>query len=132
MSTPLNPFRPTAGAEPPQLVGRAGLLDEFSYGLQIRAGAPGLLTIFTGARGIGKTVMLGEAEDEARRAGWAVISETATRGFLGRLGQAMLPFVEELGAGPPKRRITGLGIAGFSIDTELPPEQQVGDRKSVV
>jgi len=129
MSVPLNPFRPTAGAEPPQLVGRNGLLDEFSYGLQIRTGAPGLLTIFTGARGIGKTVMLGEAEDAARRAGWVVISETATRGFLGRIGQAMLPFIEELGSGPPKRRITALGIAGFSIDTELPPEQQVGWRQ---
>lgn len=129
MSGPLNPFRPTAGAEPPQLVGRAGLLDEFSYGLRIRTGAPGLLTIFTGARGIGKTVMLGEAEDEARRAGWAVISETATRGFLGRIGQAMLPLVEDLGSGPPKRRITGLGIAGFSIDTELPPEEQVSWRQ---
>lgn len=35
-----NPFRPTAGAEPPQLIGRTRLLDEFSYGLQIRSGAP--------------------------------------------------------------------------------------------
>ncbi|MGO1523719.1 MAG: ATP-binding protein [Nesterenkonia sp.] len=127
--TPLNPFRPTAGAEPPLLVGRAGLLDEFTYGLRIRSGAPGLLTIFTGARGVGKTVMLGEAEDEARRAGWAVISETATRGFLGRIGQAMHPLVEELGSGPPKRRVTGLGVAGFSIDTELPPNQQTSWRQ---
>ncbi|TWC03512.1 ATP-binding protein [Brevibacterium jeotgali] len=129
MPTPLNPFRPTAGAEPPLLVGRAGLLDEFAYGLQIRSGAPGLLTIFTGARGVGKTVMLGEAEDEARRAGWAVISETATRGFLGRIGHAMHPLVEELGSGPPTRRITGLGIAGFSVDTELLPDQQTSWRQ---
>ena len=63
----VNPFLPTAGAEPPQLIGRAGILDEFRYGLRIRSGAPGLLTIFTGARGIGKTVMLGEAEDAALR-----------------------------------------------------------------
>src|SRR5699024_5285239 len=129
MLAPLNPFRPTAGAEPPQLVGREGLLNEFSYGLQIRAGAPGLLTIFTGARGVGKTVMLGEAKDAARRAGWAVISETATRGFLGRIGHAMIPLAEELGSGPPKRRITGVGFAGFSVDTELPPEQQVSWRQ---
>ena len=129
MSEPVNPFRPTAGAEPPLLVGRAGLLDEFVYGLQIRTGAPGLLTIFTGARGVGKTVMLGEAEDEARRAGWAVISETATRGFLGRIGHMMQPLIEELGNGPPKRRITGLGVAGFSIDTELPPDQQTSWRQ---
>ncbi|WMY79985.1 ATP-binding protein [Citricoccus sp. I39-566] len=125
----LNPFRPTAGAEPPQLVGRAGLLDEFEYGLRIRSGAPGLLTIFTGARGVGKTVMLGEAEDAARRAGWVVVSETATRGFLGRIGEAMRPVAEELGSGPSGRRITGVGVAGFSVHTELPPEQQSGWRQ---
>lgn len=34
-----NPFRPSAGAEPPHLIGRAGLLDEFIYGLHIRSGA---------------------------------------------------------------------------------------------
>ena len=53
------------------------------------AGAPGLLTIFTGARGIGKTVMLGAAHDAAREQGWAVISETATEGFMGRIGESM-------------------------------------------
>lgn len=62
MST-VNPFRPTAGATPPQLIGRAGVLDEFRYGLRIRTGAPSLLTIITGARGIGKTMMLNEVED---------------------------------------------------------------------
>ena len=124
-----NPFRPTAGAEPPRLVGRAGLLDEFEYGLRIRSGAPGLLTIFTGARGVGKTVMLGEAEDAARGAGWAVISETATRGFLGRIGEVMRQLTEELGSGPAGRRITSIGLGGFSVHTELPPEQQTGWRQ---
>lgn len=119
-----NPFRPTAGAEPPQLIGRAGVLDEFTYGLRIRSGAPGLLTIFTGARGIGKTVMLGEAEDLATENGWAVVSETATRGFLGRIGETMRHHGQALGEGSTGRRITGIGAAGFSIRTELPPEQQ--------
>lgn len=124
-----NPFRPTAGAEPPQLIGRAGLLDEFVYGLRIRSGAPGLLTIFTGARGIGKTVMLGEAEDAARARGWAVVSETATRGFLGRIGESMRTVVDELGDGPAGRRVTGISAAGFSITTELPPHEQAGWRQ---
>lgn len=124
-----NPFRPTAGAEPPQLIGRAGLLDEFSYGLQIRSGAPGLLTIFAGARGIGKTVMLGEAEDIARAQGWLVISETATVGFLGRIGEAIRAAAEELGTGPKGRRITGIGAAGFSITSQLPPAQQLSWRQ---
>ncbi|MFJ4224090.1 ATP-binding protein [Microbacterium sp. NPDC089695] len=110
-------------------MGRTGLLDEFIYGLRIRTGAPGLLTIFTGARGIGKTVMLGEAEDAALSQGWVVVSETATKGFLGRIGEAMRAAGEELGGGPATRRITGISAAGFSITTQLPPEQQTSWRR---
>ncbi|WAH96347.1 hypothetical protein [Arthrobacter sp. MMS18-M83] len=81
-----NPFRPTAGATPPEVIGRSGLLDEFEYGLRLGSGAPGLLSIFTGARGIGKTVMLGAAHDVALEHGWAVVAETATGTF--RAGSA--------------------------------------------
>lgn len=124
-----NPFRPTAGAIPPQIIGRAGLLDEFDYGLRLGSGAPGLLTIFTGARGIGKTVMLREAHDVAREHGWAVLSETAQGPFMGRLGESMRKLGEELGDGPTGRRITALGVAGFTVTTQLPPERQVAWRE---
>jgi type II secretory pathway predicted ATPase ExeA len=123
-----NPFRPSAGATPPEILGRAGVLDEFEYGLRLGSGAPGLLTIFTGARGIGKTVMLGAAHDLAREQGWAVISETATEGFMGRIGESMRRLAEELGPGPQARRITAIAAAGFGITTQLPPERQVAWR----
>lgn len=123
-----NPFRPSAGATPPEILGRAGVLDEFEYGLRLGSGAPGLLTIFTGARGIGKTVMLGAAHDLAREQGWAVISETATEGFMGRIGESMRRLAEELGLGPQSRRITAIAAAGFGITTQLPPERQVAWR----
>ncbi|GAA2143967.1 ATP-binding protein [Arthrobacter humicola] len=123
-----NPFRPSAGATPPEILGRAGVLDEFEYGLRLGSGAPGLLTIFTGARGIGKTVMIGAAHDVAREHGWAVISETATAGFMGRIGESMRQLAEELGTGPVVRRITAVAAAGFSITTQLPPERQVAWR----
>ncbi|SFT52348.1 ATP-binding protein [Arthrobacter sp. ov118] len=120
-----NPFRPTAGATPPDLVGRGGVLDEFAYGLRIGSGAPGLLTIFTGARGIGKTVMLGAAEDLALNNGWAVVSETATGGFVGRIGESMRRITNDLGDGPTGRRVTAVSVAGFSVTTQLAPEEQV-------
>ena len=120
-----NPFRPTAGASPPEIIGRAGVLDEFAYGLRIRSGAPGLLTIFTGARGVGKTVMLGAAEDLARAEGWAIVSETATRGFMGRIGNSMHRLADELGGGPQGRRLTSVTAAGFGFTTQLPPHQQL-------
>ncbi|MFK0039812.1 AAA family ATPase [Paenarthrobacter sp. NPDC090517] len=120
-----NPFKPTAGATPPELVGRAGLLDEFEYGLQQGSGAPGLLTIITGSRGIGKTVMLSEAEGIARNHGWAVISRTATPGFLAGVGDDMLRLLDEFGDRPPSRKITAFSAAGFGLTTQLPPERSL-------
>ncbi|MFF1831308.1 AAA family ATPase [Paenarthrobacter sp. NPDC058040] len=125
----MNPFRPTAGATPPELIGREGTLDEFEYGLQIGSGAPGLLTIITGARGIGKTALLSAAQDKAVQQGWVVIPETATPGFLGRIGETMRVHLDELGNGPTGRRITALGMAGFTVTTQLPPERQVDWRR---
>lgn len=127
----VNPFKPTAGAEPPQLVGRDGVLDEFIYGLKIRSGAPGLLTVMTGARGIGKTVMLNEAEDAARTEGWVVISETATPGFAERIGRAAQGYAQELGEKPTARRLTGVAVAGVSITTTLRPDKQVETRRVI-
>lgn len=120
-----NPFRPTAGAEPPHLIGRVGVLDEFVYGLRIRSGAPGLLTIFTGARGIGKTVMLGEAEDAARSRGWAVISETATRGFLGRIGESIRHYGRNSGKGRPNV----VSLASVSPDSRSTPSSHPNSRR---
>jgi hypothetical protein len=120
-----NPFRSSAGATPPEIIGRSGLLDEFDYGLSPGSGAPGPLTIFTGARGTGKTVMPGAAHDLAREHGWAVTAETATEGIPGRTGESMRPLAEEPGTGPQVRRITAIAAAGFSPTTQLPPERQV-------
>ena len=60
-----NPFRLSARATPPDIIGRAGVLDDFAHSLGMAAGAPGLLAIITGARGVGKTAMLGVARDLA-------------------------------------------------------------------
>jgi len=86
-----NPFKPSAGARPPLLVGREHALDTFLEGLEDGPGAPGLLTRVTGQRGTGKTVLLSEAEGLARMRGWAVISETATPGCYGGSSQRCSP-----------------------------------------
>ncbi|MDP9936828.1 hypothetical protein J2T11_003196 [Paenarthrobacter nicotinovorans] len=125
----MNPFRPTAGATPPELIGREGMLDEFEYGLQLGSGAPGLLTIITGARGIGKTALLSAVQDKAAQQGWVVTSETATAGFVGRIGESMRVHLDEIGAGPAGRRVTAVGGAGFTLTTQLPPERQVDWRR---
>ena len=126
-----NPFKPTAGARPPFLVGRADIRQDFAESIENGPGAPGLLSIFTGPRGIGKTVMLGEIEDEAIEHGWIVISETATTGLVSRIGSAVSAAAEELGEGPAGRRITGLTLGIVRVDTQLPLVREVHWRRQI-
>jgi hypothetical protein len=101
---PRSPFTPTFGASPPILAGRGELLEEFAEALEDGPGAPGRATIYAGARGTGKTVLLNAVEAEARSRGWLVVSETATPGFIARLSDDHLPRV--LADHDPKRCVT--------------------------
>jgi hypothetical protein len=86
-----NPFHASFGVSPPLLVGRDDLLDDFAEALEDGPGAAGRATLYTGARGAGKTVMLNAVEDRARERGWLIVSETATPGFVSRITQQHLP-----------------------------------------
>lgn len=87
----VNPFTASFGVTPPLLVGRDAVLDEFVEAIEDGPGASGRATIYTGARGTGKTVMLNAVEDRARERGWLVISETASPGFVNRISEQALP-----------------------------------------
>lgn len=69
--------------------------------------------------------MLNSAEELAAERGWIVISETATPGFVARIGESMRGHIDELGDKSPTKRVTGLSVAGFGISTQLTPENQV-------
>ena len=84
-----NPFKPTAGGEPPLLIGRSKVIRDFEKGLDNGIGAPGRIMLLTGARGIGKTVMLTVFADKARARKWDVIEETASDGLCERLVTAI-------------------------------------------
>lgn len=68
-----NPFKPTAGAEPPHLIGRDDIILAFTEGLAEGVGAPGRLMRISGPRGSGKTVLLNDLGEKASEAGWDVI-----------------------------------------------------------
>ncbi|NLE78759.1 MAG: ATP-binding protein [Rhodococcus sp.] len=116
-----NPFTPSFGVAPPLLVGRTDLIEDFGIALDEGPGAPGRATIYTGARGVGKTVMLNEAEEQARSRGWLVISETATPGLISRLTLNHLPqLIDAHVRTPTKRRLTGIklnGLVGVNWET---------------
>lgn len=128
---PLNPFKPGTGATPPVLVGRQPLLDNLADGLEEGPGAPARVTLFTGARGVGKTVMLSEASDLALRSGWLHIDETASTGMMGRLDEHVSHALEDRQP-RPRGRVTGGGVTGLgSINVALTPELTVGFRRKV-
>lgn len=106
-----NPFKPTAGASPPLLVGRSDVLEGFDEALDDGPGAPGRLTLITGARGVGKTVLLTELAERAAPSGWVTISETATPGLMSRLDEMTEMKLREVGsASGPESSLTGLTL----------------------
>lgn len=112
MAVRSNPFKPTAGGEPPLLIGRDKVIRDFEKGLDNGVGAPGRIMLVTGARGTGKTVMLTVFGDKARERRWDVIEETASDGLAERLVSALLT------AGPSLDRLTirpSIGFAGASL-----------------
>jgi hypothetical protein len=131
-----SPFRPSFGASPPLVAGRDAIVHEVEDAIATGPGAAGRATLFTGNRGIGKTVMLNEVEALARQAGWLVVSETATSGLLERLTTEQLPAAADRLRQHPRRRarVKGVtlpaGLGGISLD--LPKASALGGLRAQV
>jgi len=129
-----SPFRPSFGTNPPLIAGRDAIVAEIGDALDSGPGAPGRAALFTGNRGIGKTVMLNEAEAQARERSWLVVSETATRGLLDRLTTEALPeLAAQLRQGPARRRrVAGVTLPANlgGIEFDLPPAEGPGGLRS--
>jgi AAA ATPase domain len=66
-----NPYTPGAGARPPRLVGRESEVDDFEVAFRrLGGGQPARSFVLDGLRGVGKTVLLNEADAAAREHGW--------------------------------------------------------------
>lgn len=76
----INPFKPTAGMNPPELIGRDEILDDFIEALENGPGAPDRLLRVSGVRGVGKTVLLNALGDVAREYGFHVVDVAANAG----------------------------------------------------
>ena len=113
----VNPFHPSFGVSPPVLVGRDVLLADFDLGLLEGPGALERSTLYVGARGLGKTVMLREVAAAAAERGWVTLSETATPGLIDRLVSKRFPrALRELDPDAKGWRLTGGSVAGFGAD----------------
>ena len=113
-----NPFSPTFGASPPVMAGRDELLDAIDDALATGPTHPDYTTLFLGARGVGKTVMLNAIEDLARARGWLTVSEDAsTAGLLGRLARASTRLLADLD-GVSGRQVRSVRAAGLGVEFE--------------
>ena len=69
-----NPFSPGAGSPPPELVGRAGILEQARVLLgRVKERRPEKSILLTGLRGVGKTVSLNEIDRLAAKAGYRTV-----------------------------------------------------------
>lgn len=117
-----NPFSPTFGAPPPVIAGRDAILEAIDDALETGPTHPDYSTLFLGARGAGKTVMLDAAKDRARARGWLVISDDAApAGLLGRLARAAARLLDAPGESSD-RRVKGVTAAGFGVEFETVAE----------
>lgn len=71
------PFKPSAGAEAPRIIGRDQVVLDFVGALEGGVGAPARLMRVTGPRGSGKTVLLTDLGSRAQDIGWNVVNITA-------------------------------------------------------
>ncbi len=76
-----NPFAPGAGTPPPELAGRDALLESLRVALErTRIGRPAKSAMLVGLRGVGKTVLLDRARDDAEALGIHTIRLEAPEG----------------------------------------------------
>ncbi|WP_295626935.1 ATP-binding protein [uncultured Corynebacterium sp.] len=123
---PRNPFRPTFGVSPHVLAGREPLLADFELALAEGPGSPYRSILVSGARGIGKTVLLNELEDVARGQGWVIARAHVGAALIGDLVDTTLPgLISDVADEPPRRAITGASVTGIgSINVSAPTDDR--------
>ena len=113
-----NPFKPTAGMNPPELIGRDAILDDFIDALENGPGSPERLMRVSGVRGVGKTVLLNAMGDVARERGLSVVDVASNKGFCDRI-------LAELTRGPELASISVapsvLGVQAGSVQLTKSP-----------
>lgn len=110
-----NPFKPTAGRTPPELIGRDDVINDFIDGINNGSGAPERLMRITGTRGMGKTVMLNELGRVARNFRWTVLDETAEPGLCERILNRLVPKtrMKAVQVGP---NVLGVGLGSVEFE----------------
>ena len=116
MGKPLNnPFTPTFGSIPPELAGRQKIIGDVLEGLDNGPGDPNRATIYVGARGSGKTVLLAKIAEEASANGWISANVNAEPTMLNEIMMQIKDKSSEFLSPVSLSHITSITIGGASI-----------------
>jgi hypothetical protein len=111
-----NPFRPSFGVVPAKIVGRSAIIANYLKSLDAPPGDPYRTTIFTGTRGMGKTVILNEIADEAAANGWIAVNASLNSEMLENIIDEIRRLSNHIISDGSKTRISGVSAAGFGIN----------------
>jgi len=120
-----NPFSPTFGNRPSQIIGREESIRLFSAGLQGRPGHPNRAMLFSGQRGMGKTALLLELAALSERHDFIPVRVTANQRMLDNI----IEKIQRLGAQFVSKKVKPVksisaGALGFSIGLTFSDEVQ--------
>lgn len=106
-----NPFTPSFGEVPAHLAGRQQIIRDLDRAFSNQRRRPELTSIFSGARGTGKTALMSSLATRAESHGWIAVKSTALPGMLEEIEIGAKRKAAHLVESPSGFEITGLGIA---------------------
>lgn len=100
-----NPFTPVFGKVPAAMAGRENIIGDMIDAFEGNGSSPDLCSIFTGARGTGKTTLLTYLGCRAQQAGWIIAVTAANGGTLEDLLQRARVSASHLACIKPKAKL---------------------------
>lgn len=113
-----NPFTPSFGSVPPFMAGREQILKDIEDAFDNGPGDPNLSTIFTGARGTGKTALLTYLSQAALAHGWISANVSSMPGMLEDIIERSNEAASDFVSHHQGARLKGFSIGGVGLDWE--------------
>lgn len=108
-----NPFTPSFGEIPAHVAGRRQIIADVTGALAKKTRSPELTSLFSGARGTGKTTLLSVLANKAEGLGWISVNVTALPGMLDDIEVSLTQRASHLTLTSSKKHITGVQVAGI-------------------
>ncbi len=106
-----NPFTPSFGEIPAHVAGRKQIIADVTGALSKKSRSPELTSLFSGARGTGKTTLLSVLANKAENTGWISVNVTALPGMMDDIEVSLIERAAHLVSNSSSKHITGVQIS---------------------